>query len=62
MRKVFILLVVLSASVLLSGCALISKHTAPVEGGTKTTFGLLSLDKIDNGYPMLPVYSGFKKD
>jgi uncharacterized protein YceK len=62
MRNLFVLLAALSASLLVSGCALVSSHTSAVEGGTKTTVGLFAIDKIDNGYPMLPVYSGFKKN
>ncbi|MDD4101196.1 MAG: hypothetical protein PHU80_01015 [Kiritimatiellae bacterium] len=62
MRNVFALLTALLFSVLVSGCALIGKHTAAVEGGTKTTMGILTFDKIDNGYPLLPLYSGFKQD
>jgi len=62
MRNVFTLLVVLSLSGLISGCALVSKHTTAVSGGKKTTVGLLGIDSIDNGYPLIPVYSGFKQD
>lgn len=62
MRNFFALLAALLVCVLVSGCALVSSHTAAVDGGTKTTFGLFAFDKVDNGYPMLPVYSGFTKD
>ncbi len=62
MRNFFALLAALLVSVLVSGCALVSSHTSAIEGGTKTTVGLFAFEKIDNGYPMIPVYSGFKQE
>jgi len=57
MYKVFALMVtVLTVVMMGSGCALISRHTEPVEGGTKTTVGILGFDAIDNGSPMIPCY------
>lgn len=44
---------------LVSGCAVVSRHTSPADGGTKTTVGLIGIDAVDNGYPLIPLYTGF---
>jgi len=49
------------SAVMLSGCALVGRNAAPVEGGQKTTVGLLSFDSIGDGYPMIPLYSSFEQ-
>ena len=60
MGKLFALSAITLTTVLLSGCTCIGTHVAKVEGGTKTTSGLFSFNAIDNGYPMLPLYSKFE--
>ena len=60
MHKVALIMAAVLAFVA-SGCALVSRHTAPVEGGKKTTVGILGIDAIDNGYPMIPVYQKFEQ-
>lgn len=45
-----------------SGCALISRQTVPIEGGKKTTVGILSIDAIGDGYPMIPCYTTYDMD
>lgn len=58
MQKVFLLALVTAAAVFASGCALVGRHTVPVEGGgIRTTVGLLAIDAIGDGYPMIPCYS-----
>ena len=59
MYKVVAMLLTVLLVVMGSGCALVSRHTAPVDDGTKTTVGLFGFGVIDNGYPMIPFYSGF---
>ena len=59
MYKVAAMLVMVLITVMGSGCAMVSRHTAPEDGGTKTTVGLFGFGAIDNGYPMIPLYSGF---
>jgi uncharacterized protein YceK len=62
MRK-FITLTVLTVTIVsLSGCYCVGTHVSDVQGGKKTTTGLLSFDAVDNGYPMIPVYSKFEAD
>ncbi|HNX34592.1 MAG TPA: hypothetical protein PKM57_08185 [Kiritimatiellia bacterium] len=61
MYKIVTLMVAVLWGVMVSGCAMVSRHTAPVEGGTKTTVGFLGFDAIDHGYPLLPFYSGFNQ-
>ena len=59
MHKVFLLAVVSAVAVLASGCALVGRHSKPVEGGNRVTVGLLSFDAISDGYPMIPFYTSF---
>lgn len=61
MKKAMLVITTAALSMMVSGCALVSKHTAPADGGTKTTVGLFGLDVIDNCYPMLPIYVGFEQ-
>lgn len=60
MSKAVLLAVSAAAAVLVSGCAAIGKHTGPVEGGKRVTVGLIAVDAVSNGYPMIPVYSSFE--
>jgi uncharacterized protein YceK len=57
MRKIVVLALASAVAVWSSGCALVGRHSAPIEGGRKTTVGLLSIDAMGNGYPMIPFYS-----
>lgn len=61
MSRVVVLMLAAVAVVMLSGCALVGRNAAPVEGGQKTTVGLLSFDSIGDGYPMIPLYSSFEQ-
>ena len=61
MNKVSMFCGAVLLSLCLSGCALVSHHTVPVEGGSKTTIGLFGLDVIDDCYPMLPIYVGVNR-
>ena len=44
-------------AVMVSGCAVIGKHSAPTDNGRKTTFGLISMESVGDGYPMIPLYN-----
>lgn len=59
MRNLVFLALVAGLSVLASGCAIVSKHKAPVSGGTQTTVGLIGIPSVGDGYPMLPLYMSF---
>lgn len=58
MQRFVALALAAAAAVLMSGCALVGHHSVPVEnGGVRTTVGLLAVDAIGDGYPMIPLYS-----
>ena len=59
MQKAVVLTVAAFAAMLFSGCAAIGTYSGPVEGGKKTTFGLISMESVGDGYPMIPIYSRF---
>jgi uncharacterized protein YceK len=61
MQKAVALTLAAVAALMFSGCAVVGKYTGPVEGGKKTTVGLIAFDSVDNGYPMLPFYSSFEQ-
>jgi len=46
-------------AVMVSGCAIVGKHSIPIEGGQKTTVGLLAIESVGDGYPMIPLYTSF---
>ena len=61
MQKAVALMLAAVAVLTFSGCAMIGTHSGPVEGGRKTTFGLLSMESVGNGYPMIPIYARFEQ-
>jgi uncharacterized protein YceK len=60
MTKLFAFFAIVLTVVAVSGCYCVGTHVSDVQGGKKTTSGLLSFDAIDNGYPMIPFYSKFE--
>ncbi len=60
MYKVVALALAAATAVMVSGCAVIGTHSAPIEGGRKTTFGLLAIESMGDGYPMIPLYTNFE--
>ena len=60
MYKAGALIFAVTMAVMASGCAMVGRHTGPVENGKKTTVGLLSFDSVGDGYPMIPFYSNFE--
>lgn len=62
MIKLFTLTVFVISAICLSGCYCVGTHVSDVQGGKKSTTGLLSFDAIDNGYPMIPFYSKFETE
>jgi hypothetical protein len=61
MQKAVAFTLVAVAAMMFSGCAVVSRYACPVEGGHKTTIGLLSFDAVSNGYPMIPCYTSFEQ-
>ena len=61
MHKAFLLTVVTAAAVMVSGCALVGRHSKPVEDGKRVTVGLISFDAVSDGYPMIPFYTSFEQ-
>ena len=62
MQKAFVLTVALAAAAMVSGCALIGKYSKPAAGGgTQTTVGLISIDSVSDGYPMIPFYNSYQQ-
>lgn len=61
MRKAFLCVITIVAAACFSGCAAIGRYSQDVDGGTRTTLGLISFDAVSDGYPMIPVYSSFVK-
>lgn len=61
MQKGIAWLLITACVAMVSGCTVISRHTAPVDGGKKTTVGLIGVSTIDNGYPMIPFYSAYEQ-
>lgn len=61
MSKTMLVAAAVAVAGMVSGCALVGRHAAPVEGGSKTTVGLFSFESVGNGYPMIPVYSSFEQ-
>ena len=63
MKKGFMVLLALVAAFAFSGCCVLSSHTAVSDDGTgnKTVFGILGFGAIDNGYPLLPLYSSYEQ-
>jgi uncharacterized protein YceK len=59
MHRIVALVMAAAMAAAVSGCALVSRHTGPVEGGSQTTVGFLGFEAVDNGYPMLPFYKSF---
>lgn len=57
MYKAVAFALAMAAAVWASGCAAIGKHSAPTENGRKTTFGLISMESVGDGYPMIPLYN-----
>lgn len=57
MYKTVAFALALATAVWASGCAVIGKHSAPTENGRKTTVGLISMESIGDGYPMIPLYN-----
>ncbi len=58
MYKAVALALAMATAVCSSGCALIGKHSVPTDNGRKTTVGLISIESVGDGYPMIPLYSG----
>ena len=63
MSKFFGALFVVIVAFALSGCVAVSSHTATADDGTgkKTAVGLLGISMIDNGYPLIPVYTSYEQ-
>lgn len=63
-KSLFALLAAVAACVLFSGCVLVSSHTAVSDDGTgkKTAFGLIGISAIDNGYPLIPIYTSYNQN
>ena len=61
MHKFVALMLAVLTVVMVSGCALVSRHTVPTENGTKTSLGFLGFDAIDNGEPMIPFYMWYNE-
>lgn len=61
MQKAVVLTLATVAAMLFSGCAAIGRYSGPVEGGRKTTVGLIAFESIGDGYPMIPLYSNFEQ-
>ena len=61
MQKAVVLMLAAVAAMMFSGCAAIGKYSSPVEGGKKTTVGLISIEAVGDGYPMIPLYSSFEQ-
>jgi hypothetical protein len=62
MTKLFAFIAIVVTAMFVSGCYCIGTHESNVQGGRKSTTGLLSFDAIDNGYPMIPFYSKFEAE
>lgn len=60
MQKVLMVLASLTVVAMISGCAAIGRYSKPEDGGQRVVIGLISFDSISDGYPMIPLYSGFK--
>ncbi len=61
MQKAFLFVIALVAAIGVSGCAAVGRYSMEVDGGTRTTCGLISFDAVSDGYPMIPLYSSFVK-
>lgn len=63
MKEFFGALLVVIVAIAFSGCVGISSHTATSDDGTgkKTAFGLIGLSMIDNGYPLIPLYTSYEQ-
>ena len=61
MQKAVVMMLAAVAAMMFSGCALVGRHAGPVEGGNKTTVGLIAIESVGNGYPMIPLYSSFEQ-
>lgn len=60
MYKAVALALATATAVWASGCAVIGKHSVPTENGRKTTVGLISMESVGDGYPMIPLYNNFE--
>lgn len=60
MKKAFLTFASLAVLVMISGCAAIGRYSKPEDGGQRVVIGLISIDAVSDGYPMIPLYSGFK--
>jgi len=60
MHKVFLLTISAAAVAMMSGCAIVGTHIKPEAEGTRVTVGLISIDAISDGYPMLPLFSSYR--
>lgn len=61
MQKSVAVMLAAVAAMMFSGCVAIGRHSGPVEGGKKTTVGLISVESIGDGYPMIPLYTSFEQ-
>ena len=59
MKKLFTVAAIALTALFISGCTCVGTHQAKVEGGTRSTSGLFSFNAVDNGFPMIPLYSKF---
>ncbi len=57
MQKVVAMVLAATMAVLVSGCALVGRHSVHTATGQKTTVGILAIDSLGDGYPMIPVYT-----
>jgi hypothetical protein len=61
MRQAVECIAVIALSLLFSGCALVGHYSRPAsDGSTHVTVGLISIEAISDGYPMLPLYNSFE--
>lgn len=60
MYKAFLLMISVAIIGMMSGCALVGTHVRPEAEGTHVTVGLISIEAISDGYPMIPLYNSFK--
>jgi hypothetical protein len=61
MQKAGMLMLAAVAAMMFSGCVAIGRYTGPVQGGTKTTLGLIAIESVSDGYPMIPLYTHFQQ-
>jgi hypothetical protein len=49
-KKAFLFVIALVAAIGVSGCAAVGRYSMEVDGGTRTTCGLISFDAVSDGY------------